>query len=461
MSNSNKKDNTIKPPDWLRKDWTKEELQAAKDSFREAEFDHDFFVVSQEAFFGLIFSRITKVPDWGCGTAYIGARREEGGNTHVQMGYNPLFFRSLTSVERRGVIRHEMYHMILNHIFERGIGDLRYAKLANIAYDLAVNSLIPAHKLPKMVLRPGTRPIDPETNEPVSNPYTDFITTAPLEQSFDWYFRELKKILQEQSKGDSLEGIQEMEVTIGVGSMDDHDDWGSLDPDLAEEIKDRVKELLRESLVEAERSNNWGDIPKSMQEEIRRILSKEINWKSVIKNFVGRVRTTERSSTLKRINKKMPYVHPGVKRKTVAKFACFIDQSGSMSDQDIAMLFNELEGLAKNVDIDVFYFDTEIDFKSHFLWKKGKSIPTLKRTRCGGTDFSCVAKLLNDRNNKDFPGANWSGAFILTDGYANTMRATPRSKVMWVITEGGTKKAVRSGDLVVKMKSDKGSFSKK
>lgn len=464
MSSSDKKENAIKPPDWLAKKYTKEELQREKENFKLSEFDNDFFMMSQESFFGLMFARVTKEADWSCPTAYIAARKDEN-QTHIKMGYNPLFFRSMTSVERRGVIFHELYHMILNHIFDRTIGDLKFAKLANIAYDMAVNSLIPAHKLPKIVIRPGTRPIDPETGKPVENVYADFIANAPIEQSYEWYFRELKKIVeQEKEKNGGGNGEGDITVAMGFDAMDDHGGWGHLDADLTEEVRHKMRELLEEAVLEADRSNNWGDIPMAMQGEIRKLLSREIDWKSVVKNFIGRVRSTDRSSTIKRINKKMPYIHPGVKRKMIAKFACFIDQSGSMSDRDIAMLFTELEGLAKCVDIDVFFFDTAIDFKSHFLWKKGKSFPTLARTRCGGTDFDCVADFLNGRSSKDREHfqADWSGAFILTDGYAAKMKGTRSTKVMWVLTEGGTKEAIRQGDLVVQMKSpDKGKFGTK
>jgi predicted metal-dependent peptidase len=350
----------------------------------------------------------------------------------------------------------------LNHIFDRTIGDLKYAKLANIAYDMAVNSLIPAAKLPKIVIRPGTRPIDPETNQPVSNPYADFIANAPIEQSYEWYFRELKKIVEKEKEKNGGEG--DITVAMGFDALDDHGGWGQLDADMSEEVRHKMRELLEEAVLEADRSNNWGDIPMAMQGEIRKILSREIDWKSVVRNFIGRVRSTDRSSTIKRINKKMPYIHPGVKRKLIAKFACFIDQSGSMSDKDISMLFTELEGLAKHVDIDVFFFDTQIDFNSHFLWKKGKTFPTLKRTRCGGTDFDCVAEFLNGRTSKtrEHFQTDWSGAFILTDGYAAKMKGTRNTKVMWVLTEGGTKEAIREGDLVVQMKGpDKGKFVSK
>ena len=136
-----------------------------------------------------------------------------------------------------------------------------------------------------------------------------------------------------------------------------------------------------------------------------------------MKSFIGRCRTQERSSTIRKINKKMPYIQPGVRRPLRAKFACFIDQSGSMCDQDIAQLFGELESFAKETELDVYHFDTEIDETSHTVWKKSSPFPKAHRTRCGGTDFQAVANFCNSRPNR----GRWSGVVILTDGYAPVM----------------------------------------
>jgi predicted metal-dependent peptidase len=129
----------------------------------------------------------------------------------------------------------------------------------------------------------------------------------------------------------------------------------------------------------------------------------------------------------------------------------FIDQSGSMADEDIALLYSELEGLAKEVSIDTYNFDVTIDKKSHKSWKRGEKLPAIGRTRCGGTDFQCVADFCNDPENR----GKWSGVIILTDGYAPKMGGVNGAKVLWVITETGSMDVVRPGDLAVKMKVEK------
>jgi len=122
-----------------------------------------------------------------------------------------------------------------------------------------------------------------------------------------------------------------------------------------------------------------------------------------------------------------------------------------MSDDDIAMLFGELEGLSNLTEIDIYHFDTELDESSHQVWKRGSPYPNPERTRCGGTDFQCVANFMNNPRRR----GKWSGAIILTDGYAPEMGTTPGTKVLWVITETGTMTAVRTGDLAVQMSVSK------
>jgi len=423
-------------------------LEQAK--YYEGEFDPDFTqLFLEESFLGGISIGVSKRADFSVPTAYVGVRRN-GNNHDVVLGFNPSFMRKLNKLQRLGVIRHELYHLVFQHIFIRSIGDTRLSKLWNWATDLAINSIIGKDSLPTLCLIPGHRNIDPATGKPIEGIYADFIANAPPMKASDWYFSELLKLMQENDHG---EGDLTIGVNGDIGTMDDHSGWDDIPEEVKEEIRERVREMVGNGAMRADQSNSWGNTPQEIQEWIRKMLSREIDWRNIVKSFFGRVRSQERNSTLKRINKKMPYIHPGVKRKFKSTFACFIDQSGSMSDKDIAMLFGEIEGLAKETEIDVYHFDTEIDVSSHTVWKKGKPFPKPHRTRCGGTDFNAVANFCNDSKNP-----SWSGVVILTDGYAPVMGQIKGAKVLWVITEGGSMDIVRPGDLACKMRADQGKF---
>jgi predicted metal-dependent peptidase len=421
-----------------------------EERYHHGEFDFDFMkIYSDDGFLGGVSLEVSKIPDSTMPTAYV-SYRPNGKTYEVVMGFNPKFFRSLNPEQRQGVIRHEMYHLVFQHIFERAVGDKSYQLLYNWATDLAINSIIGKERLPDACLIPGHHPLDPKTGKPLPGPYAAFIAEAETMKSSDFYFEKLREIQQEHGDSDL-----EIAIGSGLGTFDDHDRWQSIPKHVREALKDKVRGIMEKSCRNAERSNSWGSVPLEIQEIIRRMLSREIDWRSVLHGFVGRCRTMERISTVRRINKKVPYAFPGVKRKYVAKFVVFIDQSGSMMDTDIALLFSELEVASQYADLDVYHFDTEVDEPSHTLWTKGSGPPEKLRTRAGGTDFQCVADFCNRSENR----GRWAGVFILTDGYAPTMGQLHGARTLWVITEHGTMEHVRPGDLAVKMKEAR-TFSK-
>ena len=400
-----------------------------------------------EPFLGAISMNITKIADEKMPTAYIGVR-PNGNSYEIIMGFNPDFMRPLTKEQQFGVIKHELYHMIFQHVFSRSVGDKKYQILWNWATDLAINSIIGKDNLPDLCLLPGKRGIDPKTGKPVEGPYADYIASAPANKSSDHYFEQLKKIYQDNDDGDG--GIS-VAIGSGIDTMDGHDNWDSLPDDVLEEIKEKVRGLMGEAAIQAQKSNNWGSVPQEIQQVINKILSREIDWRSILRNFIGRTRTVQRNSTIRKINKKLPYIQPGVKRPFVANFACFVDQSGSVGDDDLQLMFGELESFSRETTLDVYHFDTEIDEKSHTVWKKGSPVPSPHRTRCGGTDFNAVADFCNRKENK----GKYAGIIILTDGYAPVMKQIIGSKVLWVVTEHGTLESVRPGDMACKMKRER------
>lgn len=406
------------------------------ETFSDREFEQDFLqVYMHEPFLGGVSLGISKAADPGCGTAYVGVDKE----THeLIMGYNPYFFRSMQAHEREGVIIHELYHVVLQHLFERNVTEKKYAMAWNIGTDLAINSIIGHQRLPTMALIPGRIPSKCKEQKII-----DFIKNVKPMQASEFYFEGVKDILEEMEKdGEGVGG--------GIGTLDDHSGWGDLPGEVKDQIKDKVRGMIQNAVNRADSKNSWGTVPSHMQAEIRKGLTHEVDWRSILRLFFGIARSMQRISTIKKISRKMPGILPGVKRGRIARFAAFIDQSGSMSDEDVAMCFVEVEGASKETEIDVYNFDTEIDEDSHKIWKRGQKFPW-GRTRCGGTDFNAVARFVNDKKNM----GRWSGILILTDGYADTMGMVRGSKVLWVITPSGTVQVTRPGDLIVHMKKDK------
>lgn len=414
-----------------------------------------FFLYTEEPFLGYIMMYLDKRPDNKCPTAYVTVAK---GTDSIRMGYNLKFMDSLTDEQITSVLKHELYHVIFLHITSRYMKDVN-GMIFNIAADLVVNYFV-AHR---KVSGNGGQALDLSKKEDVEylnkilplncyypgrNPSKDpkdifgkFIEKLPPNKTLNYYVEELRKFAEKHPEFFP-------KPCSGMG-IDDHGSWEGAD------ITDQEMEVIRqkiEGIGEAAQRNaneqkSWGSTSSSIQEILSELYSKEVDWRTIVKQFFGRSQNSSFNSTVKRYNKRFPEF-PGNKKKTHAQFAYFIDQSGSMDDEDVKTGFAEISGLSKLTQVDVYNFDTEVDESSHEIWKCGKKHPW-KRTRSGGTNFDCVREFVSNPKNR----SKWSGVVIFTDGYAPTMGAMPPGiRVIWIITENGQKPQPNERDLVVQIK---------
>jgi predicted metal-dependent peptidase len=395
-------------------------------------------VLHTEPFAAEISIRLPKAQNWKVDTAYVAADKE----ANIHLGYNPDFMRSLKYTHKIGVIIHEILHVAFGHIAERAPANKQDAKIFNIAADLAINSIIGEARLPEFCLMPGRAP---KTDDP---DLAALIEGFPKLQSTDYYFNRLKQYAESKGGGNSAD----FELQIGNENgetLDSHGGFGDVPDEIKDILRNNAKEMLEAGVKHAQRSTKWGSIPSEIAAVFEKMLRNELDWKAILRMFLGRTRSTDRLSTVKRINKRMPYMFPGVKRTTIANVLCAIDQSGSVSDEDVQRFLAETFAASKEGQLDVINFDTEMDEKSLQSVKNGQNFKW-QRTRCGGTDFDAVRRYVNDSKRR----GKYSAVLIMTDGYAPKMGAVVGTKVMWIITETGDMSAARPGDLVVKMGSE-------
>ena len=349
----------------------------------------------------------------------------------------------LSNWETRGGITHEFDHIVYGHLNARRRDP---ADIDNIAKDLAINSLImqrqgqprdiepgqTARPLPRGGLIPGQRPwvdstklekLSPERKKAVEH-LSDLIEKFPPLKASEWYFN---KLMEDKSKNPDK---YPQEVTLTIGG-DDHSMWDSIPEDLREYIEGRVKSIIEKAVRHADsQDGGWGTIPQDLREEIRRSVSTIINWRAVLRQFVGSLVRGHRTTTIKRINKRYPYIHPGTKRGYTAKLLIAIDESGSVGNEMLEMFFAELDKLTRKVDITLLHFDCSCNMKDLYEWKKGMR-PNLKRMKTGGTNFSAPTNLANDPKNR----GRWDGMLIMTDGCADAP-VVSRIKRGWVLGQG-------------------------
>ena len=376
-------------------------------------FDLSFHIhrlLRKEPFFATFSRKVEKVADKSIPTAAIAFNDK---TYRFMLIYNPDFFGSLTDVEKVGVIKHEFYHLILEHLTKRKTFDPKKEpekwKVWNIAADLAINGHI-ADELPKMACIPGQAPFEEY--------YSGCTTEA--------YFKKLMED-KEQQRGpyepQEGSGAKGEEGESGPSTMDDHSGWpeagdGTSISDIASE---KLKDMVKEATDKANQSS-WGSVPYSMREEIQKIIKVTISPETVLRYFIKTSTKSNRMSTVRRINPRYPYIHPGRKSRKVANIAISIDQAGAVDNGMLQAFFSFLNKFASIATFTVVPFDSTVCEDSIYVWKKGET-RKWERVRYGGTNFDAPTQWVNKRN--------FDGHIIITDMQASKPIAS-KCQRMWI-----------------------------
>jgi predicted metal-dependent peptidase len=396
--------------------------------------DHVYRLLQNEPFFAALSRRIDKKPG---NVPTAGVRVNEDG--HFEMVYSPDFFAGLTDEQRAGVLVHEFYHLIFEHVTGRlpdalaGVmqsnqptsEQMQLFKLWNIATDLSINYHIGAAKLPENCCIPGG----------------PMFEDMPGDMSAEWYYAELlKKVEENKNDGDnggSDAGSGDPDSDSSgtdfdpdsAGQFDSHGEWGKGSPAPEEQAamdiaKERLKEALKDAANEAA-TRSWGTVSASCRKEIMDRITSKVDWRKMLRYFVKTSQRANKRSTPKRLNRRYAYVHPGRKVSRTASIAVSIDQSGSVSDSMLAAFYGELNKLASLATFTVIPFDSDIAEDKIYVWKKGE---TRKRERVlyGGTNFNPPTEYVNARK--------FDGHIVLTDLCAPKPKAS-KCQRMWMTTK--------------------------
>lgn len=387
---------------------------------------HTHRLLSDEPFFAALSRRIDKRASTSVPTA--GVRVTEEGR--FEMIYNPDFMERI--IEEcgkvagnennsyrwvRGVLMHEFYHLVYGHVTTR-LPEGGMSKLWNIATDLAINTHIP-DELPPMACVPGRAAFEELAPGLSAEAYYKLLQQEAESKDDSGESGEGDDGQDEGDEGDgSSEGQDEGDDGDSSGSsggmgdqetLDDHSGWGEGEGDDAavnqQIAEERLKEMMKKAAEEAS-SRGWGSVSAGVRQTIMERITTKVDWRKVLQSFVKASQKASRRSTVRRINKRFPYIHAGKRAIRVARVAISIDQSGSVSNEMLVAFFSELESLAKYAEFVVVPFDTRVDEDLVFTWKKGEK-KQWERVMCGGTCFDAPSKYVNDNS--------FDGHIVLTD----------------------------------------------
>jgi predicted metal-dependent peptidase len=414
---------------------------------------HIVGLLRDEPFFAALSRRMEKVASKSVPTA--GVRFNED-KCRFELFYNPDFMAKMLDQDIKyvkGVLLHEFYHIMLLHVTSR-LPSGKMTKKWNIATDLAINSELTvftrdADTSTGCAVESSLLPVDMACI-PTVGPFVDLQPHLSAEE----YMTLLPDNGEDEGEGDESgdegdgdgKGQGEGDESDGEGEgegdgkgapsdkpgsspgngFDDHSDWGDSDgTDEKRKIaEERLKESIKEAFVESQ-SKGFGSISQAMKRTIKEVITPKVNWRAILRSFVKASQRADRTSTIKRLNRRYAYIHPGRKAKRQAKIAVSIDQSGSVSDSMLTAFYSELEKLAQIADFTIVPFDTQVSEDHVHVWKKGERHEKIRYMH-GGTCFNAPTKWVNEHK--------FDGHIVLTDMEA-PKPVSSNCQRMWMTTK--------------------------
>lgn len=344
-----------------------------------------------EPFLGHLLAGVARRIDDRLSTAGVVVR--SGGR--VELCVNPAFFvgRITRGPERIAVVKHEILHLLLRHLFRR---EGRDPMVWNLACDVVVNAHVRPWPLPAGAVTAASFPgivFPPDPSAPAV---------------YDLLMAEVERA--------DLEALAE-------GDPSDHDGWGALS-----DVEREMGEAGLERLVRAtrERCRGWGKLPGGLSQELDGWLwarTPEIDWRRVVRGFAGSSRRSVVVDTFKRYSRRFGTL-PGHRIRRRSSLLVAVDVSGSVSDADLERFFAEIHGIWKTgADVTVVTCDAEITDVSTY---RGKPPATVVGR--GGTAFEPVFAWARAR----WP-VRFDGLIYLTDAEGEAPTTRPNCPVLWVV----------------------------
>ena len=364
-------------------------------------------------------------------------------NNPVKFISNPLLLCKMSLPEILFVICHEIDHILYNHPsdFAKYVTSPNKEKhyKFNLAADAAINDVL-IHEIEKRRLNFLKAPKGVVTSntikEIVKNNNCDAIVT--YRENWLSYYSAIKDInLFPQiellvSGGDYYEnenkGGKKVVTEKNRGNITSHI-WtkNAQLPETQEKLKEFVNNV-NASIPE----NNRGEMSTQLEELIN-IINKPavLPWNVILKKLIGTVNCGKRKTRL-RLNRRQPtrYDLSGEMSEKTLKLVVAIDTSGSMTNDLISDVFNEIFEIIKKRKFELTIIECDAEIKKVYKVKKRADVQLIVEGR-GGTAFTPVIEYVN--NNPYFRDAV---LIYFTDGVAETEIPKPLIyKTIWVTNE--------------------------
>lgn len=217
----------------------------------------------------------------------------------------------------RAILKHEVMHLVMDHLTSYKPTDEHDRKLMNLATDCAINQYLQA--LPEgCVTLEGM-------SKAVGYPLDSFETS-------DYYYSHFKKKSEEVNAS-------------GQSTLDEHDvevgDKGNEGVNKAS-----VKGIAKKALTQAA-----GNAPQAVIDTLAMGGESQLPWKQILRNFILTRVASSTLNTAKKVNRRFAMPVPGKKKKRTMTLGVCTDSSGSVSDDQYVNFMKEIKSISKQVEL--------------------------------------------------------------------------------------------------------------
>ena len=323
-------------------------------------------------------------------------------DTYYILYINNEEFGKFTLKERIGILKHEMLHILNNHVQRGKIGQVEKDQyIWNVSTDLAINQLIKREHLPDA----GIHIAD------------EMFSKFEKLLSSEMYY----ELLLNESKNNQKQEKEEKEDS----KSPDHSTWEKTQGN-PEVQKDVTKKMIETSIEKAQ-----GNVSKDILDSLKLFQKKaKVNWKKALRNLTARQRIGH-IKTIQRLDRRFPMREDlkGNKKDNKFNLLVVLDISGSMENKDILLGLNEIYNICKlnKSDMKLIQVDSEIKGVETYTPKS----KLFKRKGMGGTKLFPAIKYIKENK------LNPDGLIIITDGYCENISLweyTPKCKTIFLGT---------------------------
>ena len=228
--------------------------------------------------------------------------------------------------------------------------------------------------------------------------------------------------------GNASGGGSRIVTAANCGRLSDHA-WSAGED--AEDAAAAVRELVNAS-VGMMSSESRGMMPGYFMTEVEKLNRPPVlSWQAILKKYVGTISAGKRK-TRTRLNRRQPdrFDLSGSMDEKILKIVVAIDTSGSVDDNMIAAILNEVFAILAKRKHEVTIIECDAEVRRVYRAKTPADVKK-KVTGRGGTCFSPVIEYVNnDRSFRD------TLLIYFTDGYGESEIPRPRTyRNLWVVTE--------------------------